>query len=344
VGEHGALGDGSPEGRRAAVAVQGLPATPAQLVAGGHTSCVVAAGATWCWGWNPVHDDRDSDDDDPLTSGYAGTVGIAGNPTLLAMGGWGGCAATQPEPQGGGGTPGPNQTGSVDCFGMGVGESLGPDRVEIPEDQRWAWPEPEPPPEEPPTAKLAENAGILSALGASQTDLDQLFGAGGLSSLGTDDGGGLVGGAFGEGPSLGGPAPRAERHGPLHATLKLDLVQLAAGELASCGVDRAGVLRCWGTLDDPDVHQIATGVAHVAVGSELGCFARKAGTVACWTRTTPVADVPGVDRVAEVAVGKDHGCGRRTDGTVVCWGNNAAGAVGPGASRAETPVAVVGLP
>lgn len=94
-------------------------------------------------------------------------------------------------------------------------------------------------------------------------------------------------------------------------------VQIAAGALHTCAINRAGVLRCWGAN----------------ASGQLGD-----GTTT--RRTSPVA-IPGLPRLQQVALGLRHSCGLSRGGVVHCWGSNALGQLGDGTNTdSAVPVRV----
>lgn len=152
---------------------------------------------------------------------------------------------------------------------------------------------------DPPAAALASRAdGKLSALNAH------------ACAVGADGRAYCWGnGASGE---LGNGASTASAV-PVQVSGVGDVVFVSAGGHASCALQRAGTLACWGTLGG--------GVAWGA---------------------TPVA-VPGVSDAVWVAVGLDHACYVDGAAHVRCWGDNSAGQLGDGSTTSRSaPVTVVG--
>ena len=122
----------------------------------------------------------------------------------------------------------------------------------------------------------------------------------------------------GQGGTLHANPPTPRPTAVPHAT---GVVALAAGELATCSLDRAGVVRCWGgVLGDPASPVPRYSDAHPQ------------------PRTT-VLPAPAV----EISVGSDHACARVADGRVFCWGDNDRGQLGDGTTTRRDQAAPVAL-
>ncbi len=126
------------------------------------------------------------------------------------------------------------------------------------------------------------------------------------------------------------------------------IATLAAGDTATCGVDKAGAVSCWGTSqygvlgdaiadtkphDAPAKIALPAPAAEVAVGIGGHACARLAtGAVYCWghndkgqlgdgttaDRKAP-APVKGVEKATRIAAGLDTACAI-ADGRLFCWG------------------------
>lgn len=126
------------------------------------------------------------------------------------------------------------------------------------------------------------------------------------------------------------------------------IAMLAAGENATCGIDKAGALSCWGTSqygvlgdavtdtkahDAPAKINLPAPAAEVAVGIGGHACARLAtGAVHCWGRnehgqlgdgTTTDRKAPakvlGVEKATRIAAGLDTACAI-AEGRLFCWG------------------------
>ena len=105
---------------------------------------------------------------------------------------------------------------------------------------------------------------------------------------------------------LGDAPADFERREPARVGSKSDWRQLVSGETASCAIDAAAGLFCWGS-------------------GESG----KLGNGGLLDRNEPIS-VPG--SWASVAMGKAHACGIQLDGTLWCWGSSADGRLGNAAT------------
>ncbi len=146
---------------------------------------------------------------------------------------------------------------------------------------------------------------------------------------------------------------------------------IAAGYAHTCGLTRAGGVRCWGynrfgQLGDGTavdrrrpvgVFGLRRGVRAIAAGGRHSCALMKAGAVECWgdnahgelgdgtrtRRSKPVA-VRGLHGVRAVAAGEAFACALTGSGRVECWGDNRHGELGDGTSAdRDRPVAVARL-
>lgn len=154
--------------------------------------------------------------------------------------------------------------------------------------------------------------------------------------------------------------------------LPATVTQLQARNNATCAMNLAGGLKCWGAnyggqLGDGtttarrtpgDVSGLTSGVAKFALGGIHACALTMTGGVKCWgvnesgqlgdgsttMRLTPV-DVVGLSAgVEQLAVGGEFSCAVLTVGGVKCWGANASGQLGDGSkTNRVTPENVYGL-
>ncbi len=97
-------------------------------------------------------------------------------------------------------------------------------------------------------------------------------------------------------------------------------IGLSGNESASCAIDDAGGLYCWGQLHGNDV----------ATGDQ--------GDPATGLPTRRFPDF----QWRTVAVTASHACGVRDDGTLWCWGRNCAGQLGDGSREAASEPRQVG--
>lgn len=127
-----------------------------------------------------------------------------------------------------------------------------------------------------------------------------------------------------------------------------DMVDISMSARWDCGIDAAGVARCWASGDDmsgtPELE--LDDVAEISLAGDRGCARHRSGTVSCWgeapvgdatwsARATPAA-VVGLGDVVALSVGITHACARTTeDGEVRCWGENDQGQLGDGTARAR---------
>lgn len=153
------------------------------------------------------------------------------------------------------------------------------------------------------------------------------------------------------------------------------LLQAAASFLYSCGLERSGLMFCWGyngfgALGDGTFTSSSTprrvlgrhrGVQQLAAGDTHVCALDSAGSAWCWgdngagqmglgtiggIRTWPsmVEGLPPVS-LTGLAAGGAHSCALTEAGAVYCWGNNSFGQLGNGTTTTSaTPSMVQGLP
>jgi len=118
---------------------------------------------------------------------------------------------------------------------------------------------------------------------------------------------------------------------------------VAAGSWATCAIDSADALWCWGSMGDLVPAQLSAAgvrVRAVGLGSDHGCYVDAAGQVYCWGNTSfgkrgdlNPGDAPNPVRRADdsllrdavaVAIGINHSCAQLADGSVWCWGADVA--------------------
>ncbi len=139
-------------------------------------------------------------------------------------------------------------------------------------------------------------------------------------------------------------------------------VAVSAGYPASCAVDEAGRIRCWGSplrllpgtyadvslgfhqqcglrtdgtvacLGNGDWAPEGTFVQLDAGGAHV-CAVRPDGTAECWGETTQGQTKVPPGRFAEVSAGGQHSCGIAGDLAVLCWGDDSHGQSSPPPGR-----------
>jgi alpha-tubulin suppressor-like RCC1 family protein/uncharacterized protein YjdB len=151
-----------------------------------------------------------------------------------------------------------------------------------------------------------------------------------------------------------------------------EYVQVSANYYSSCGLTRAGGVKCWGNGDwgqlgngtnerrfsPTDVVGLPSGVSAVATGHHHACALKTGGGVLCWglndqgqlgdettgTKHTPIPVTGLASGVVQVDAGYQHTCALTSTGGVKCWGYNNYGQLGDGTTdRRTTPIDVVGL-
>jgi alpha-tubulin suppressor-like RCC1 family protein len=168
---------------------------------------------------------------------------------------------------------------------------------------------------------------------------------------------------------LGNPAAPTTSATPTHVIAVGPLVQIAAGDTHTCGLDPLGDVWCWG---DNEFGQLGIGQSNISdsatplhvetlsdatelvAGQHHTCARDTAGAVWCWginlsgqlgdatqsTSATPVAIQPTAPFVAaQISAGGQHTCAVEDATALWCWGNNSDGQFGNGSADA-TPVLV----
>lgn len=130
--------------------------------------------------------------------------------------------------------------------------------------------------------------------------------------------------------------------------------RVAVLEEASCALDAAGAVRCWGDarrgatglgegerFQPPTVVPSLPAAAAIAAGEDGACALSRDGEVHCWGRWVseggrfPVHRpfrVGAIDDAVEIVVGRGFACARRRTGAVDCWGRGREGTLGDGSS------------
>ncbi len=145
----------------------------------------------------------------------------------------------------------------------------------------------------------------------------------------------------------------------------LAFIDVAASQLASCGIDTTGALHCWGrnapgllginssdfTREEVTPQRVGAAVWDaVEAGNSHFCAISEDGRLFCWganaegrlgvttgSRSSP-AEVEGGGTWRAVSPGDVHTCGIRSDGALLCWGSADGGRLGvAGATSGPTP-------
>lgn len=150
-----------------------------------------------------------------------------------------------------------------------------------------------------------------------------------------------------------------------------DVIDVAAGATATCALDSAHRVTCWGrdtlpghggSMSAPKngkPTQIAalSGVDDLSAGGDAFCGTRR-GELLCWgetrslvagsiRRTAKQPTFIAAARARRVRVARGHACAVLRDGAITCWGNNYDGALGRGETKgldALPPQVVKGIP
>lgn len=160
----------------------------------------------------------------------------------------------------------------------------------------------------------------------------------------------------------------------LEASSKGSFVQTATGSTWSCGLTKAGGVKCWGTnstgvfgtgatgstaLRPVSVVGAESGINAISAGANSICAVTMAGSVKCWglnnngqlglSTTTSQSSTPltiaGLSGVADIKVGGSSVCALTSNGGVKCWGSNSSGQIGNGSTGGvvTAPADVSGL-
>jgi alpha-tubulin suppressor-like RCC1 family protein len=137
---------------------------------------------------------------------------------------------------------------------------------------------------------------------------------------------------------------------PVEVTNLTDAVSIAASGSATCAIQRAGTVICWGygnqgqvglLVRDPTPTTIRISIpvavagvnnaVSLAMSSTQSCAVLADGSITCWgfgstfqNIATPLGFVPttiaGISNVASLTLGDHHACALKTDTSVACWG------------------------
>jgi len=119
----------------------------------------------------------------------------------------------------------------------------------------------------------------------------------------------------------------------------VDIVSVSSGATASCALDAAGAVACWGEnlggdtlLDSPESVALDEAATTVSVGSDAACVVSASGRVSCWgagavvdSATPTTIDLGSGVTARDVAVGHSAACVIAGDATVRCWGTGPVG-------------------
>lgn len=178
---------------------------------------------------------------------------------------------------------------------------------------------------------------------------------------------------WGDGTGFGlgtaGPSGPVRLNGSPGSSPWVNYTQVVAGDRATCGIDTAGRVHCWGTRqvwnsgsstysDQPYFDQlIDAAYMSVTVGPNHTCALTPAGVARCWGENyngqlgappqgqntfipaSAAVVVPGA--FSRIAAGSDHTCGLTPDKKIQCWGANWSGQLGQGTTSAPT---LIGTP
>lgn len=98
-------------------------------------------------------------------------------------------------------------------------------------------------------------------------------------------------------------------------------LDIAAGSTATCAIDLAGDLRCWGRGNEGEATPPAGTFSQISMYARYACGLRDDGTIACWGGQDRQAHVdPPGGAFITVDAGGDWACGLRPAGTIECWG------------------------
>lgn len=329
--------DGGGLGSATLITGSGSPTTTpfalAQISAGGFHSCGIdAAGAAYCWGFNPVGELGDGmtlppDQNRPVPGlvkgGHTFAKIFAGEYETCALdaAGAGFCwgsqalgtlgngetadkAITEPTPMvgghafaklamGGGHACGITLTGALYCWGSNVWNGVG-DGTGIDTGTPVAV--------SPGTVFTDVTAGLYSACAVRANGHALCWGDNDQGQIGQ---GGAVGGNYAT---------------PVEVTGNHLFTRLTMYGSFVCGVDTAGAIWCWGRND--------TG--------QIGTTANPEGVTTPTKIASPLSFV-------DVTAGAFHACGLTALGQAVCWGDDAYGQLGDGSvMRSVSPVDVTG--
>ena len=147
-------------------------------------------------------------------------------------------------------------------------------------------------------------------------------------------------------------------------------LEVGVGEGASCLIDRAGLVRCWGDLEvSPDavyrgvalaggtycaLHDtgvtcsgasdlsVSGSFSRIAAGGDALCALDMAGAPQCHSLSGGTALSPPAGSWTDVSVGRAHACLLAADGSVACFGDDSSGQASAPAGLSLTAVAAGG--
>ena len=101
-------------------------------------------------------------------------------------------------------------------------------------------------------------------------------------------------------------------------------LQITAGHGGhTCAIRTDATLACWGNNQEGELNNIPSGAfTQVGAGEYASCALDDAGKVHCWGYADPLGsmlDVP-AGTFVWLTVGGDHACAQRSTGKIVCWG------------------------
>lgn len=380
--------DGGGWGAATLVTGSGMPTVKpfalAQISAGGFHSCGIdAAGAAYCWGFNPVGElgdgttlppDQNRPVPTPMKDGHTFARIFAGEYETCALdaAGAGYCwgsqatgtlgngqtsdvAVTEPTPMvgghafskiamGGGHACGLTLTGALYCWGSNVWNAVG-DNTGIDTGTPVAI--------SPGTVFTDITAGLYSTC-AVRADGHALC-------WGENDQG-----QIGQGGPIGGNFPT-----PVEVTGNHLFTRLAMYGSFVCGVDTAGAIWCWGRNDTsqigtttdfdgvttPTKINSALSFVDVTAGAFHACGLTAAGQAVCWgddsygqlgnasvTASAAPVDVAGNLAFASLDSGPHHTCGLTKTNGAYCWGTSFTGQLGSGFGGSDTLFSVTPWP
>ena len=139
------------------------------------------------------------------------------------------------------------------------------------------------------------------------------------------------------------------------------VTRIGLGEIHTCALDSAGVVRCWGHngegqlgnhSNDGSPVPVRVSLLHLPSATSLtsyfrsNCALTPSSQPKCWGRGSnyPTFVNPPLVTATALGVGRDHRCGVAPGGIVYCWGYNGVGQLGDGnsATNAAYPVLVAG--